>query len=77
MRMALLLHWRSRGYLRPRYGLVDDEELLRLGTAAFNTRDGESLLVTRQELLLLEPVESHARRPNMAGYLDRRHEPRP
>lgn len=77
MRMALLLHWRSLGYLRPRYGLVDDEELFRVGTAALVCGDGEKLAVTRQELLLLEPVQSHVRRPSMAGFLDRRHEPHP
>ncbi len=69
--------WRSRGFPRPRYGLVDDEELLRLGSATFITGDGQRLVVTRQELLMLEPVESRARRRNMAGYLDRRHEHHP
>jgi hypothetical protein len=71
--MALLLHWRSRGFLRPRYGLVDDEELLRVGSTALVCGDGQRLAVTRQELLLLEPVESQLRRRNMAGYSNRRH----
>lgn len=54
MRMALLLPWRSRGFQRPRYGLVDDEELLLRGSALFVTCDGHHLRATRQELLLLE-----------------------
>jgi len=58
MRMALLLPWRSRGFQRPRYGLVDDEELLLRGSALFVTCDGHHLRATRQELLLLEHAAS-------------------
>lgn len=56
MRMALFLPWRSRGFQRPHYGLVDDEELLLRGSALFVTCDGHHLRATRQELLLLEQV---------------------
>lgn len=56
LRMALLLAWRSKGFARPRYGLVDDEELLRTGKANFLCTDGRMLLAMRNELLLLQPV---------------------
>ena len=56
MRMALLLAWRSKGYSRPHYGLVDDEELLRTGTATFLSTDGQLLPATLQDLLLLQPA---------------------
>ena len=55
MRMALLLAWRSKGYTRPHYGLVDDEELLRTGRAIFLSTDGQQLAATRHDLLLLQP----------------------
>lgn len=53
-RVALLLNWRSKGYARPHYGLVDDEELLRTGRAIFLSTDGRLLLATRGDLLLLQ-----------------------
>lgn len=53
MRVALLLQWRDRGYLRPPYGLVDDEELLRTGRSTFLGTDGRTLLAHRDDLLLL------------------------
>ena len=56
LRMALLLAWRSYGYARPRYGLVDDEELLRTGKSTFLCTDGRALPATRNDLLLLHPV---------------------
>ena len=62
MRVALLLAWRSKGFARPRYGLVDDEELLRTGTAIFLTADGLRMHTTLQDLLLLQPVESDVAR---------------
>jgi len=58
MRMALLLAWRSKGFTRPRYGLVDDEELLRTGRSSFLMTDGERLHATPQDLLLLHSAES-------------------
>ena len=54
MRVALLLQWRSRGYSRPSYGLVDDEELLRTGQSIFLGTDGRELPATRDDLLLLQ-----------------------
>jgi hypothetical protein len=56
MRMALLLAWRSKGYSRPHYGLVDDEKLLRTGTADFLSTDGQLLPATLHDLLLLQPA---------------------
>lgn len=53
-RVALLLNWRSNGYARPHYGLVDDEELLRTGKSIFLSADGQRLPATRNDLLLLE-----------------------
>ena len=53
-RVALLLNWRSKGYARPHYGLVDDEELLRTGKSIFLSADGKRLSATRNDLLLLE-----------------------
>lgn len=53
-RVALLLNWRSKGYARPHYGLVDDEELLRTGRSIFLSADGQRLSATRNDLLLLE-----------------------
>lgn len=53
-RVALLLNWRSKGYARPHYGLVDDEELLRTGRAIFLSTDGRLLSATRDDLLLLQ-----------------------
>lgn len=53
-RVALLLNWRSKGYARPHYGLVDDEELLRTGKSTFLGTDGQRLSATRNDLLLLE-----------------------
>ena len=60
MRVALLLAWRSKGFARPRYGLVDDEELLRTGRSAFLTTDGQRLSATPHDLLLLQPAASDA-----------------
>ncbi len=54
LRMALLLNWRERGYARPHYGLVNDEELLRTGTAMFLTADGKQVMARRKDLLLLQ-----------------------
>jgi hypothetical protein len=53
-RVALLLNWRSKGYARPHYGLVDDEELLRTGKSIFLSTDGRLLSATRDDLLLLQ-----------------------
>ena len=58
LRMALLLNWRDRGYSRPRYGLVDDEELLRVGRSTFLSTDGQQLFARRDDLLLLQNVTS-------------------
>ena len=58
MRVALLLAWRSKGFTRPRYGLVDDEELLRTGRSIFLSADGLRLSATLQDLLLLQPAAS-------------------
>lgn len=58
--MALLLAWRSKGFTRPRYGLVDDEELLRTGRSTFLSTDGQWLSTTLQDLLLLQPAASDA-----------------
>lgn len=52
-RVALLLNWRMRGYFKPPYGLVDDEELLRTGSATFLSGDGRQVVAQRNELLLL------------------------
>ena len=54
LRVALLLNWRSKGYSRPHYGLVDDEELLRTGKSTFLSTDGKQLSATRADLLLLQ-----------------------
>ena len=54
LRVALLLNWRSKGYSRPHYGLVDDEELLRTGKSTFLSTDGKQLVATRADLLLLQ-----------------------
>ena len=54
LRVALLLAWRDKGFSRPRYGQVDDEELLRTGRSNFLCTDGRTLLVTRNDLLLLQ-----------------------
>ena len=56
MRMAFLLDWRNKGFSRPRYGLIDDEELLRVGTTMLLMTNGERVVTRRQELLLLEHV---------------------
>lgn len=58
LRVALLLNWRSKGYARPHYGLVNDEELLRTGTSTFLSADGRQLAATRADLLLLQHVEN-------------------
>jgi hypothetical protein len=62
MRLALLLEWRSRGFTRPRYGLVDDDELLLTGKSIFLSTDGQSLPVIRRELLLLQPASNESAR---------------
>lgn len=56
LRVALLLSWRGKGYSRPHYGLVDDEELLRTGKSTFLSTDGRQLPATRADLLLLQYV---------------------
>ena len=53
-RVALLLNWRNKGFARPHYGLVDDEELLRTGKSIFLSTDGRLLSATRDDLLLLQ-----------------------
>ena len=53
-RVALFLNWCGKGYARPHYGLVDDEELLRTGRAIFLSTDGRLLSATRDDLLLLQ-----------------------
>ncbi len=65
MKMALLLPWRSRGFIRPRYGLVDDVELSDRGSTMFITCDGHRLRATQQELLLIDgaPSMAHAVAP--------------
>jgi hypothetical protein len=60
LRMALLLNWRNKGYARPHYGLVDDEELLRTGKSLFLSTDGQRLPATRDDLLLLHLVADKA-----------------
>jgi len=60
MKMALLLAWRHRGFMRPRYGLVDNDELLQRGSTTFITCDGHRLQATRQELLLIDAVPAGA-----------------
>jgi hypothetical protein len=60
MKMALLLPWRNRGFLRPRYGLVDDDELSQRGSTMFITCDGLRLRATRQELMLIDAVPTGA-----------------
>lgn len=60
MRMALLLDWRGKGYAMPKYGLVDDELLLRKGSAPFITTDGQRLIARRNDLVLLEAVSAPA-----------------
>jgi hypothetical protein len=60
MRMALLLNWRGKGYARPKYGLVDDELLLRKGSAPFIATDGQRLTALRSDLVLLKPVPAPA-----------------
>jgi hypothetical protein len=57
MRMALLLNGRDKGYARPKYGLVDDEILLRKGVATFLATDGQHLEAQRDDLVLLGDVE--------------------
>jgi hypothetical protein len=54
LRVALLLNWRGKGYTRPHYGLVDDEELLRTGKSTFLSTDGRKLTATPADLLLLQ-----------------------
>jgi hypothetical protein len=67
LRMALLLSWRDKGFTRPRYGLVDDEELLRTGRSSFLCTDGQSLLATRNDLLLLqEATDEHSKPPTIS-----------
>lgn len=56
LRVALLLNWRRKGYSRPHYGLVDDEELLRTGMSIFQSADGQLVPATRADLLLLQHV---------------------
>lgn len=58
LRVALLLNWRGKGYSRPHYGLVDDEELLRTGKSIFLSTDGRQLPAIRADLLLLQHVAS-------------------
>lgn len=53
LRMALLLNWRNKGYARPHYGLIDDEELLRTGKSIFLSTDGRQLTATLADLMLL------------------------
>lgn len=54
LRIALLLAWRNKGYSQPRYGLVDDEELLLTGRASFLGTDGLRVAVIPGDLLLLQ-----------------------
>lgn len=54
LKIALLLAWRSKGFSRPRYGLVNEEELQRTGRSTFHTPDGHQLRTTVKELLLLQ-----------------------
>jgi hypothetical protein len=56
LRMALMVAWRSKGLSRPRYGLVDDEELMRTGKANFLCTDGQQMPATLHDLLLLPPA---------------------
>ena len=56
MRMAFLLDSRNKEFSRPRYGLIDDEELLRVGTTMLYMTNGERVVTRRQEILLLEHV---------------------
>ena len=60
MKMALLLPWRNRGFVRPRYGLVDGDELLQRGATTFITCDGHRLRATQQELLLIDAMPAGA-----------------
>ena len=60
MRMAFLLDWRNKGFSRPRYGLIDDEELLRTGTTMLYMTNGERVVTRRQEILLLEHVKEES-----------------
>jgi hypothetical protein len=60
MRMALLLDWRGKGYGMPKYGLVDDEVLMRKGSAPFIATDGQRLTARRDDLLLLEAASTPA-----------------
>ncbi|MBL8513716.1 MAG: hypothetical protein JNJ55_06965 [Betaproteobacteria bacterium] len=60
LRMALLLDWRGRGYAKPKYGLIDDELLLRKGVAPFLATDGQQLLARKDDLVLLEPAPAAA-----------------
>lgn len=59
LRVALLLNWRSKGYSRPHYGLVDDEELSRTGKSTFLSTDGKQLSATRADLLLLQQAANN------------------
>ncbi|MEP7155674.1 MAG: hypothetical protein ABI905_07855 [Betaproteobacteria bacterium] len=59
LKIALLLAWRSKGFSRPRYGLVNDEELQRTGRSIFLTPDGHQLRTTLTDLLLLQsPIDT-------------------
>ncbi len=58
LRVALLLNWRNKGYGRPLYGLIDDEELLRTGASTFLCADGRQLRATPNDLLLLQDASA-------------------
>jgi hypothetical protein len=53
-RMALLIQWRDKGYTRPCYGIVDDDELFLTGSSTFLGTDGKQLIATPNDLLLLD-----------------------
>jgi hypothetical protein len=55
-RIALLLQWREHGFNCPRYGLIDEEQLLLEGETRFLASDGRSCQVSRHDILLLEHV---------------------
>jgi hypothetical protein len=54
MKMALLFERCDDDTSRPRYGLIDDEELLRHGRSIFLCTDGRRLIAGSNDVVLLQ-----------------------
>lgn len=58
LRKALLLNWHGNGCSRPRYGRVDDAQLILHGRATFICDDGQSIAAERLDVVLLDDAGS-------------------